>query len=417
MKPVMVVAGTRPEVIKLAPVIKWLEKLGVEHIFVWSGQHYDYELSRIFFEQLGIPDPDENLDVGSGTHAEQTAKIMIGLERLIDRYSPAVVAAEGDTNTVMALQMVKICGSISGENNSVDHDLGSGSDTVQIGLFNALYTTGRKDGEYDPVHDPVQYDLPGSPVFLAKTPVKNGSFSQTVKIPRNISFDQDGVRLIAYAWKGGTDSCATGYLDGLRFHGTDTSQIVEDDTIGPRITIRPDYDTLMKSSATFSDRIVSSLPLNFEIDVFDQNGIDVSSTGPDDGLLIEVEGVFAKQNINQKLQFKEGDFRQGSAAVAISDNSVRPGNYLMNISARDLLGNLSKRTFTLEITPKEELKLDHVFNFPNPMRMRRGTKFYFYPSATAQVYNKTPVRTFVRIYTLGGKLLFVGKDVPNGWFF
>ena len=74
MKSIMIVAGTRPEIIKLAPVIKWLEKLGEEYIFVWSGQHYDYELSRIFFEQLRIPEPDEDLSVGSGTHAEQIAK-------------------------------------------------------------------------------------------------------------------------------------------------------------------------------------------------------------------------------------------------------------------------------------------------------------------------------------------------------
>jgi len=104
----MIVAGTRPEIIKLAPVIKWLEKLGEEYIFVWSGQHYDYELSRIFFEQLRIPEPDEDLNVGSGTHAEQTAKMMVGLERLIQKYSPAIVVAEGDTNTVVASSLTAL---------------------------------------------------------------------------------------------------------------------------------------------------------------------------------------------------------------------------------------------------------------------------------------------------------------------
>jgi UDP-N-acetylglucosamine 2-epimerase (non-hydrolysing) len=101
-RPLLVVAGTRPEVIKLTPVLKWLERLNLEYVFVWSGQHYDYELSRVFFEQLGIPDPDGDLDVRSGTHAEQTAKVMIGLERMIKKYSPSVLVAEGDTNTVVA---------------------------------------------------------------------------------------------------------------------------------------------------------------------------------------------------------------------------------------------------------------------------------------------------------------------------
>jgi UDP-N-acetylglucosamine 2-epimerase (non-hydrolysing) len=107
-KPLLVVAGTRPEVIKLVPVFKWLEKFGVEYIFVWSGQHYDYELSRIFFEQLEVPDPHENLNVGSGTHAEQTAKMMIELEKLIGKYSPAIVVAEGDTNTVVSSSLTAL---------------------------------------------------------------------------------------------------------------------------------------------------------------------------------------------------------------------------------------------------------------------------------------------------------------------
>ncbi|MEM2187003.1 MAG: UDP-N-acetylglucosamine 2-epimerase (non-hydrolyzing) [Thermofilaceae archaeon] len=106
MKPIMIVAGTRPEVIKLAPVIKWLQKLGVEYVFVWSGQHYDYLLSRVFFEEFKLDEPDVDLKVGSGSHAEQTAKIMLGLEEVIKAYSPSVLVAEGDTNTVLACALV-----------------------------------------------------------------------------------------------------------------------------------------------------------------------------------------------------------------------------------------------------------------------------------------------------------------------
>jgi len=75
----LIVAGTRPEAIKLAPVLWNLKR--EDYVFVWSGQHYDYEMSKIFFEQLGLPEPDVDLDVRSGTHAEQTAKAMVGLER------------------------------------------------------------------------------------------------------------------------------------------------------------------------------------------------------------------------------------------------------------------------------------------------------------------------------------------------
>jgi len=111
MNPVMVVAGTRPEVIKLSPVIKWLQKLKVDTIFTWSGQHYDCELSKVFFKQLGLPEPDGNLNVRGGSHAKQTAKAMIYLERAFAQYKPSLVVAEGDTNTVgaAALTAIKSC--------------------------------------------------------------------------------------------------------------------------------------------------------------------------------------------------------------------------------------------------------------------------------------------------------------------
>ena len=97
----MIVAGTRPEVIKLAPVIWSLDKLGVNYVFVWSGQHYDYELSWVFFEQLGLPKLHVNLNVGSSSHSEQTARVMVGVEGVIRDLKPSVVVALGDTNTTL----------------------------------------------------------------------------------------------------------------------------------------------------------------------------------------------------------------------------------------------------------------------------------------------------------------------------
>ncbi|MEM0235468.1 non-hydrolyzing UDP-N-acetylglucosamine 2-epimerase [Thermofilum sp.] len=108
MKPVMIVAGTRPEVIKLAPVLRGLEKENVDYLFVWSGQHYDYLLSQIFFKEFELAEPKVDLKVGSGSHAMQTAEIMLRLEHTIKDYSPTVVVAEGDTNTVLASALVSV---------------------------------------------------------------------------------------------------------------------------------------------------------------------------------------------------------------------------------------------------------------------------------------------------------------------
>jgi len=107
----LVVAGTRPEIIKLSPVIRAFEKKNVDFKLIATGQHYDFELFWRFLEELELPQPEENLDVGSGSQAEQTARAMVKLEEVIAREKPDVVVAQGDTNSVMAtsLACAKLC--------------------------------------------------------------------------------------------------------------------------------------------------------------------------------------------------------------------------------------------------------------------------------------------------------------------
>lgn len=95
------VVGARPQFIKAAPVCKALREHH-EELLVHSGQHYDYAMSDVFFEQLGIPKPDFNLAVGSGSHARQTGEMMPMLEQLFEEQCPDVVLVYGDTNTTLA---------------------------------------------------------------------------------------------------------------------------------------------------------------------------------------------------------------------------------------------------------------------------------------------------------------------------
>lgn len=99
---IAVVLGTRPEIIKMSPVIKRLADRNVDFFLIHTGQHYSYELDRVFFEQLGLPAAKYNLEAGSGSHAEQTAKILLGVEKLLLQERPALVLVEGDTNSVLA---------------------------------------------------------------------------------------------------------------------------------------------------------------------------------------------------------------------------------------------------------------------------------------------------------------------------
>lgn len=105
----MVIAGTRPEFIKLAPVIKAISTYNdIELIFVHSEQHYDPELSDIFLKELNLPPPREFLNIGSGIHGEQTSRLLTECERVMSAYSPDLVFVEGDTNTVLGAGLAAI---------------------------------------------------------------------------------------------------------------------------------------------------------------------------------------------------------------------------------------------------------------------------------------------------------------------
>ena len=104
-----IVFGTRPEIIKLAPVIKHCQKEGIPFFTVHSGQHYSYEMDKVFFEQLGLEKPNYQLSVKSKApymQGQHTGKMMEAIEEIILKEKPTNVLAEGDTNTVLATALV-----------------------------------------------------------------------------------------------------------------------------------------------------------------------------------------------------------------------------------------------------------------------------------------------------------------------
>lgn len=101
------VVGARPNFMKVAPVLRALAaRNGVTQTLVHTGQHYDRNMSDVFFEQLGIPEPDVNLSVGSGSHAQQTAEIMTRFEPVVLERKPDWVLVYGDVNSTVAAALV-----------------------------------------------------------------------------------------------------------------------------------------------------------------------------------------------------------------------------------------------------------------------------------------------------------------------
>ena len=103
---VLHVAGARPNFMKVAPVLRALEARGVSNVLVHTGQHYDPSMSAAFFDDLGLPEPDVHLEVGSGSHAEQTARVMERLEPVLAEIRPDLVVVVGDVNSTLAATIV-----------------------------------------------------------------------------------------------------------------------------------------------------------------------------------------------------------------------------------------------------------------------------------------------------------------------
>ncbi len=102
MRRIAIIVGTRPQIIKTAPIVKVLERIGEpEFIIVNTGQHYDYQMNRLFFEELELPEPSINLEIGPGTPNEQIARIIDGIGRKLPLSKPDIAVIPGDTNSAL----------------------------------------------------------------------------------------------------------------------------------------------------------------------------------------------------------------------------------------------------------------------------------------------------------------------------
>ncbi|MBW1729106.1 MAG: UDP-N-acetylglucosamine 2-epimerase, partial [Deltaproteobacteria bacterium] len=104
---ILLIAGARPNFMKIAPIYREaLKHNQVQCKIIHTGQHYDYEMSEAFFEDLRLPKPHFFLSAGSGTHAVQTAKIMVAFEELCQKEKPVLIIVVGDVNSTLACSVV-----------------------------------------------------------------------------------------------------------------------------------------------------------------------------------------------------------------------------------------------------------------------------------------------------------------------
>jgi UDP-N-acetylglucosamine 2-epimerase (non-hydrolysing) len=105
---VLQVVGARPNFMKIAPIVEEMTRYPgrFQQVLVHTGQHYDDEMSQVFFDDLGLPEPDVYLGVGSGSHAQQTAQVMLAFESVLLEEQPDLVLVVGDVNSTLACALV-----------------------------------------------------------------------------------------------------------------------------------------------------------------------------------------------------------------------------------------------------------------------------------------------------------------------
>ncbi len=196
-KKIIILVGARPNFMKAAPVYEELKKIeSFKTLIVHSGQHYDKEMSKVFFDELNLPKPKVYLGVGSGSHSEQTAKVMIEFEKVCIKEKPDLVIVVGDVNTTLAgaLTAAKLCipvAHIEAGLRSFDRTMPEEINrllTDQISDF--LFTT-CKDANNNLLHE----GIPEHKIFfvgntMIDTLVKHLSVAQKLKVREKLGLDR-----------------------------------------------------------------------------------------------------------------------------------------------------------------------------------------------------------------------------------
>ena len=158
---IVLVVGARPNFMKIAPLHAELSSRDADVLLVHTGQHYDEKMSKVFFEDLGMPQPDIYLGIGSGTHAVQTAKVLIAFEEICIERKPAMVVVVGDVNSTLACSIVASklhipCAHIEAGLRSFDRTMPEEINRLVTDAITDILLTPSKDGDENLLSEGVQ---------------------------------------------------------------------------------------------------------------------------------------------------------------------------------------------------------------------------------------------------------------------
>lgn len=336
-----------------------------------------------------------------------------------DSISLTILDGDGKiVNEPKALQEITIKGRILSE-GAPDNTFGSNDDSAWISL--SMFgpdadSVRRKDGG----KIARTYSLPGPTLYQSgKVRVLHGRFSARMIVPRSVPSDSAGSRLTAHAWS--SERTAFGSISNIRFNGS--MPIPKSDTSGPTVSFVPLYgetESPWNSPTGFRDTLAGPPGMRIKVVLKDRTGLDLLANAPGEGLCYRLHRHTTWIQVpNSDVMLTNADNNyKGEFIITPSKHKTETGVYTLEVSAQDIIGNVSKTALTLKLSDLDdpEVHVWRVFNYPNPVRLGEATRFFFYVDKAegfSSPWVESPVAT-VKLYTLSGKPIRILENIPNG---
>ncbi|MCH7618759.1 MAG: type IX secretion system sortase PorU [Candidatus Marinimicrobia bacterium] len=290
------------------------------------------------------------------------------------------IVEEIDPSVLMALGKTTLKGKVQNEAGTIYI---SNSTSVSVNIFDSDKSVTRSE-TYNGVTGSISYVLPGSRIFSGPVSAESGNYESTFIVPRDISYGGNSGKALIYWWDESAKIDGTGAMHSVEYSGTADSG---EDNVGPDITIgfRDIY---------FRPGDIVPPEALLEVIISDENGINLAEEVGHKITLTIDDNLNDKFNITQFFEYDINSYQKGSLEYPMP--ALDEGEHSLTVKAWDSFNNFSEETIVFSVVTGDDLSIERVYNYPNPMS--NSTDFTFYINQPAELVE-------IRIYTVAGRLI------------